>query len=79
MDYKYATWEERDYTKKLDDAGEVYRAPIPSFVCSNCRRVANKRSNFCPFCGASMVEGITSDGDMFYYSSIGLEDIKEYE
>lgn len=52
MDYKYATWEERDYTKKLDNAGEVYRAPIPSFVCSNCRHVVSKRSNFCPSCGA---------------------------
>lgn len=61
MDYKYATWEERDYTKKLDDAGEAYRASIPSFVCSNCRRVASKRSNFCPSCGAKMKGEIGND------------------
>lgn len=73
MDYKYAVWEERDYTKKLDDAGEIYRVPIPSFICSNCKCVEKKRSNFCPNCGSIMVEGMTSDGCAIYYA-IDTED-----
>ena len=64
---KYATWEARNYTKKLDEHGEVYRVNIPSYICSNCGTAESKKSNFCPTCGSVMYREETVDGDMIYY------------
>lgn len=52
---KYAIWETRDYTKRLDEYGEVYRAAIPSYICSNCKCAMNKKSDICPNCNAIML------------------------
>lgn len=67
---KYATWETRNYTKKLDEHGEVYRVNIPSYICSNYGTAENKKSNFCPTCGSVMYRERTADGDMVYYINV---------
>ena len=66
---KYAIWETRDYTKRLDEYGEVYRAAIPSYICSNCKCAVNKKSDVCPNCDAIMVGGITSDSCIIDYDT----------